>query len=118
MTRTRYRIYEHESPDFLTNTSVAWLPIFTQPAYADIILESWRYLQRECGVRIFDSVILENRLHWIAVAEDLSERDGPFKSYTARRIIDDQRRWVCATLLVRLSPVRRLMSPVAPGRIA
>ena len=54
MTRTRYGICEHESPDFLTNTSVAWLPIFTQPAYADIILESWQCLQRERGVRIFD----------------------------------------------------------------
>ena len=99
MTRTRYRIYEHEYPYFLTNTIVAWLPIFTRPAYAEIILDSWRYLQRERGVRIFGYVILENHLHWIAAAEDLSEHVGRFKSYTARRIIDDLRRRGCATLL-------------------
>jgi hypothetical protein len=31
MSRTRYRIFEHESPSFLTNTVVAWLPVFAHP---------------------------------------------------------------------------------------
>jgi len=102
MTRTRYRIFESDSPYFLTNTVVAWLPIFAYPLFVDIILDSWRFLQRDRGVRIFGFVILENHLHWIATAVDLSEQVGRFKSYTARRIIDEMERRGFATLLEEL----------------
>ncbi len=88
MSRTRYRIFTEESPYFLTCTVVAWLPVFAHPQCVEIVLESWRFLQRERGVRIFGYVILENHLHWIAAADGLSEYVGRFKSYTARRIID------------------------------
>ena len=47
MTRTRYRIFETEYPYFLTNTIVAWLPIFSHHQLAEIIFDSWRFLQRE-----------------------------------------------------------------------
>ena len=33
-------------------------------------------------------MLLENHLHWIASGDNLSERLGQFKSFTARRIID------------------------------
>jgi len=89
MSRTRYRIFEDEFPYFLTNTVVAWLPIFAHPPFTEIIFDSWRFLQRERGVRIFGHVILENHLHWIAAADNLSEQVGRFKSYTARRILDE-----------------------------
>ena len=102
MSRTRYCISEEESPYFLTCTVVAWLPVFAYPQLVEIVLESWRFLQRERGVRIFGYVILENHLHWIASAEKLSEYVGRFKSYSARRIIDElaQRRF--STLLEEL----------------
>ncbi len=88
MTRSRYRIFETEYPYFLTDTVVAWLPVFSHPQLAGIIFDSWRFLQRERGVRLFGYVIMENHLHWIAAAEDLSGKIASFKSYTARRIID------------------------------
>jgi REP element-mobilizing transposase RayT len=102
MTRTRYRIFESEYPYFLTDTVVAWLPVFSQPPFAEIVLDSWRFLQRERGVCIFGYVILENHLHWIASAENLAERVGQFKSYTARRIIDELQRRGPTTLLGEL----------------
>lgn len=89
MTRTRYRIYETEYPYFLTSTIVAWLPVFSWPCAVDIILDSWRFLQRERGVTVFGYVIMENHLHWIAAGEGLPEQLKRFKSYTARRIIDE-----------------------------
>jgi putative transposase len=88
MSRTRYKIFETEYPYFLTCTVVAWLPIFSKPALAEIIFDSWRFLQQKRNVRIFGYVLLENHLHWIASADELSERLGQFKSFTARRIID------------------------------
>jgi REP element-mobilizing transposase RayT len=106
MSRTRYRIFEKEYPYFMTSTVVAWLPVFTQPAFAEIILESWRFLQRERGICIFGYVILENHLHWIASAkaspEDLTEQVGRFKSFTARRIIDEMEKRGFATMLDEL----------------
>jgi REP element-mobilizing transposase RayT len=102
MSRTRYRIFETEYPYFLTDTVVAWLPIFTQPSFVQIVLDSWRFLQRERGVRIFGYVILENHLHWIASAEDLPARIAQFKSFTARRIVDEMLRRGFATLLEEL----------------
>ena len=81
---------------------VAWLPVFAHPPFADILLDSWRFLQRERGVRIFGYVLLENHLHWIASADDLAEQVGRFKSYTARRIIDELQRRGFSALLEEL----------------
>ena len=47
MSPTRYRIFETEYPYFMTSTIVAWLPIFAYPPLADIVLDSWRFLQRK-----------------------------------------------------------------------
>lgn len=102
MTRTRYRIFEYEYPYFLTCTAVAWLPVFAHPWAAEIVIDSWRFLQRERDVRLFGFVILENHLHWIAAAEGLPEQLARFKSYTARRIVDELARRGFSTLLDEL----------------
>ena len=86
MTRTRYRIYEQEQPHFLTCTIVGWLPVFTRPETTEIILASWRFLQKENRLRIYGYVILENHLHLIASSSSLTKEIGDFKSYTARRV--------------------------------
>jgi putative transposase len=91
MTRTRYRIFEEEYPYFMTATVVGWLPVLAYPPFVEIIFDSWRFLQRERGVEILAYVVLENHLHWIAVAKNLSNHVGHFKSYSARRIIDELR---------------------------
>ena len=88
MTRTRYVIYEKDQPHFLTCTVVGWLPIFTRPDTVNIVLDSWRFLQKEGRLTLFGYVILENHLHLIASAQDLAKEIGDFKSFTARRIID------------------------------
>jgi REP element-mobilizing transposase RayT len=102
MTRSRYRIFETQYPYFLTSTVVAWLPVFSNPAFAEIILDSWRFLQRERGIQILGYVIMENHLHWIAIGDDLQNQVQRFKSYTARQIIDEMERRGYATLLQEL----------------
>jgi putative transposase len=102
MSRTRYRIFEKEYPYFLTDTVVAWLPIFSYPPLATIVLDSWKFLQQQRGVRIFGYVIMENHLHWIASGDDLSKQIGHFKSYTARKMIDEMQQRGFATLLQEL----------------
>ena len=102
MSRTRYRIFETEYPYFMTCTIVGWLPVFTRQEAVEIILESWRYLQRERQFELFGYVILENHLHLIARAPELSTAMQSFKSYTARRIIDLLKERDAETLLWQL----------------
>ena len=102
MTRTRYRIFETEYPYFLTCTIVGWLPVFTRPEAVEIVLDSWRYLQRKRGLRLFGYVILENHLHMIASAPELGTAMQNCKSYTARRIVDLLERRAAHVLLRQL----------------
>jgi putative transposase len=88
MPRSRYRILNKSSPHFLTATVNYWQPLFTRTETVEIVLESWRFLQREAGFEIYGYVILENHLHLIASSPDLSRDMQRFKSYTAMRIID------------------------------
>jgi REP element-mobilizing transposase RayT len=88
MSRTRYRFDEGPQPHFLTCTVVGWLPVFTRPEATEIILDSWRFLQTNGRLKLFGYVILENHLHLIAAAADLSQEIRDFKSFTARRLID------------------------------
>ncbi len=88
MSRDRWRFGEGNYPHFMTCTIVGWLPLFTRPFAAETIFESWRYLQTERNMILFGYVILENHLHWIAKLADPAKDCANFKSYTARRIID------------------------------
>ena len=87
MTRSRYRILNGQSPHFMTATINQWLPLFTRPATVNIVLDSWRFLQRETGFTLYGYVILENHLHLIAASDDLSRDMQRFKSYSAKEII-------------------------------
>ncbi|MGZ4992214.1 MAG: transposase, partial [Methylobacter sp.] len=61
--------------------------MFTRPETVNIVLDSWRFLQRDSGFQLYGYVILENHLHLIAASEDLSRDMQRFKSYTAKQII-------------------------------
>jgi putative transposase len=89
ISRTRYRFHEAEFPYFITCTIVAWLPVFVNPRCVKIVLDSWRFFQEKEDLKIFGFVILDNHLHWIALGNDLSKQVGRFKSFTARKIIDE-----------------------------
>ncbi len=88
MSRSRYKIFENEYPHFLTCTIVGWLPVFTRSDAAQVVLNSWKFLQESGRLSLFGYVILENHIHLVAAADDLSKEIGDFKSYTARQIID------------------------------
>jgi REP element-mobilizing transposase RayT len=62
--------------------------VFTRREAVQIVLDSWTYLQDNKRLTLYGYVVLENHLHWIASADDLSKEVGDFKSFTARRIID------------------------------
>lgn len=103
MSRTRYRFESGRQPHFITCTVVAWLPVFTRPEAVQVVLDSWRFLQQQGRIELLGYVILENHLHWIAAADDLSKEVGNFKSYTARQLIALMEKAGALTLLDQLS---------------
>jgi putative transposase len=102
MSRTRYRFGESLQPHFLTCTVVAWLPVFTRPEAVQIVLDSWRFLQAEGRMKLLGYVILENHLHFIAAAHDLSKEVGDFKSFTAKELVQLLQAAGAKTLLEQL----------------
>jgi len=87
MPRSRYRVQCDPYPHFLTATINHWLPLFTRPETVNIILDSWRFLQRDADFRLYGYVILAYHLHLIAASDNLSHDMQRFKSYTAKQII-------------------------------
>ena len=102
MSRTRYRFCESYYPHFMTCTIVAWLPVFATRRFAEIIFDSWRFLQTKRDIDIIAFVLMENHLHWIAVGPDLGKRVAEFKSWTARTIIDEMKKMNYQTMLQEL----------------
>ena len=102
MTRTRYRFGDDHYPHFMTATVVAWLPVFSNPCFANVILNSWRFLQKQREIDILAFVIMENHLHWIAVGPQLNKRVGEFKSFTAKSIVEEMQKQQFQTLLQEL----------------
>ena len=72
----------------MTSTIVEWIPLFGFPSLTQIVLDSLSFMQEKERLTLYAYVIMENHLHVVASAEDLSKEFGDFKSYTARRIID------------------------------
>ena len=89
MARTRYKFLKGDCfPYFLTATTVNWLPLFRDPDIANIVIASLAFLQREKRLILYAYVLMENHIHLIASAENLSKETANFKSFTARQSID------------------------------
>jgi REP element-mobilizing transposase RayT len=106
MTRTRYRIFETEYPYFLTCTIVGWLPVFTRPEAVQILFDCWGFLRQNRNFKLYGYVVLENHLHLVASAPDLSDVVKSFKMYTARQMIELLTRHGAEVLLRQLRALK------------
>lgn len=102
MSRSRYKIYNMQQPHFLTMTIVEWLPLFMNLNRVSFVLESLRFIQKERHVVLYAYVIMENHLHLVASAPELTKTIKEFKSFTARTIIDDLKERNAIALLEKL----------------
>ncbi|MEI8572547.1 transposase [Methylomonas sp. EFPC1] len=62
--------------------------LFSRLATVQIVLDALLYRQQQHNWRIYGYVILENHLHLLVQADDLTHQLAHFKSYTARQLID------------------------------
>jgi len=96
--RSRYKIAELESPHFITCTIVGWLPVFTRQKYFNIITTSLTFCRQRKGLRLHAYVILDNHLHLMVSADNLSQVIRDFKRHTAKEILavarQDNKLWL------------------------
>ena len=52
------------------------------------MFDSWNFLKKEKGLRLYGYVVLENHLHFIASAPTLADAVKSFKMHSARQLID------------------------------
>jgi REP element-mobilizing transposase RayT len=87
----RYKILDQNGLNFLTFTIVEWIDLFSRPVYKDIIIDSFRFCQREKGLNVHAYVIMSNHVHAILSTENtkgLSSIIQNFKSFTATEIMN------------------------------
>ena len=89
MARSRYKFFPGDSlPYFVMATVVNWIPVFGNPNVAKIIFDSLAFLQREKRIMLHAYVLMENHLHLIVQADNLSKELANLKSFTVRQNID------------------------------
>jgi len=88
MGRSRYRIYDSAYPHFITSSVVEGYPVFSNVLAAQVVLDALLFIQTQRSVKLYAYVIMENHIHLIVQADNLSKQMQAFKSWTARAIID------------------------------
>jgi len=90
-----YQIINQLAIHYLTFQVVDWVDIFTRQNYRDIILDSFRYSQKEKGLWLYSYVIMRNaaqsnHIHLIAASKDgeLSDLVRDIKKFTASKILN------------------------------
>ena len=84
-----YRIKDQHAVYFITSTVHQWVDVFSRQDYADIIINSLNYCQKEKGLIIYAWVIMSNHIHLIVQSHEnhLSDIIRDFKKFTASQII-------------------------------
>jgi putative transposase len=74
---------------FITFTVVDWLDVFLREEYANILIESIKYCQKEKGLEVYAYCIMPNHVHMIASAGEgnLSDVLRDMKGHTSKRIV-------------------------------
>lgn len=63
---SKYRIFENQTPHFLTLTIVEWIDIFSRKIYKDIFIDSLKFCIKHKGLQLHAFVIMTNHVHLIA----------------------------------------------------
>ncbi len=103
MGRNRYKIHEPAYPYFITCTVLHWLPLFTRKESVDIVIETFRFLQKRDNLKLYAYVILENHLHMVAQSDDIEKSIKAFKQYTAKELLGLLKKENVKTILDQLS---------------
>ena len=96
--RNRYQFDSKPGTYFITSTIVGYIPVFTAEKYFMVLIDSFRFFQKNRNVKIFCWVIMDNHFHMVIYGDNLSIKLSALKSYTAQKIIkyakEDSKKWL------------------------
>ncbi len=84
-----YKIRDQFRPHYVTFTVTDWVDVFSRKIYTDILIENFKFCQKEKGLIIFGFCIMSNHVHAILQSSKgvLSKTIGEYKSYCAKSIL-------------------------------
>ena len=86
----RYKVYPEITSYYYSTLSItAWLPVFQDDCYFNIIIDSLQYCRKNKGLFLLGYIIMPTHLHLITSNEDnttLPEIMRDFKNFTSKKI--------------------------------
>lgn len=84
----KYKFSDNDQLYFITFTIVGWIDIFIRKTYKDILLESWKFCQKEKDLEIYSWCIMTSHVHMIVGSKGraLDKVIGEMKSFTSRSL--------------------------------
>jgi len=82
----KYKFGDSSKLYFISFAVVYWIDLFIRKEYKDIVLESWRYCQKQKDLDIYGWCIMTSHIHMIigSRGRPLDKIVGEMKSYTSR----------------------------------
>lgn len=85
------RKYKFRDPDklyFISFSVIYWIDLFIRNEYRDIVLDSWKYCQKNKGLEIYGWVIMTNHIYMIIGSNErsLDKIVGEMKSFTSQEL--------------------------------
>lgn len=87
----KYKIRDQDKLYFVTFTVIHWLDVFIRREYKDILLESFRYCQKNKGLEVCAYCIMTSHVHLIIGRQGDVKLEGiirDIKKYTANSVIE------------------------------
>jgi REP element-mobilizing transposase RayT len=88
---SKYNFSDRDSAYFITSTTVDWIDVFTRDVYRNILLDSFRFCQKNQGLQIHAWVLMPNHFHMICSFINNADPGlviKNIKSFTAIKLID------------------------------
>ncbi|GFO62977.1 transposase [Geomonas paludis] len=100
--RSRYKASDGSSTHFVTSTIVEWIPLFTSARYCGIVTDSLCFCRERKGLQLHAYVIMDNHVHLVVTAPDVTVFMRDFKSFTGKKIIElldaEKKNWLLGRL--------------------
>ena len=84
----KYKFGDNDKLYFISFALVYWIDLFIRNEYKQIMLESWRFCQREKDLEIYGWCIMTSHVHMIigSKGRELDKLVGEMKSFTSRSL--------------------------------
>ncbi len=84
----KYKFGDSSQLYFISFSVIQWIDLFIRKVYKEIMLDSWRFCQKEKGLEIYGWCIMSSHVHMIVgtSGQPLEKTIGEMKSFTSRSL--------------------------------